>query len=65
MKHVDLGRVLVSAIGTIVCAVANAQAPATAVGVSGPVLVLQGRTELPGYTGDFDHFAVDLHLVRG
>ncbi|TLY81706.1 MAG: hypothetical protein E6K41_05860 [Gammaproteobacteria bacterium] len=24
------------------------------------VLALQGRTELPGYTGDFDHFAVDL-----
>ena len=23
-------------------------------------LVLRGRTELPGYSGDFDHFAVDL-----
>src|SRR5258708_27614219 len=23
-------------------------------------LVLKGRTELPGYSGDFDHFAVDL-----
>lgn len=27
---------------------------------SEPVLVLEGRTELPGYSGDFDHFAVDL-----
>jgi hypothetical protein len=28
------------------------------------VLVLQGRTELPGYTGDFDQFAVDLERNR-
>lgn len=28
--------------------------------VAAPVLVAAGRTELPGYSGDFDHFAVDL-----
>src|SRR5882762_6793772 len=28
------------------------------------VLVWQGRTELPGYSGDFDHFAVDLQGNR-
>src|SRR5256885_11640895 len=28
-------------------------------GAAGP-LRLAGRTELPGYTGDFDHFAYDL-----
>jgi DNA-binding beta-propeller fold protein YncE len=28
--------------------------------VSSAALVLQGRTELPGYSGDFDHFAVDV-----
>jgi len=32
---------------------ADASAPSAA-------LVLRGRTELPGYSGDFDHFAVDL-----
>jgi DNA-binding beta-propeller fold protein YncE len=29
-----------------------------------PVLVLSGRVELPGYHGDFDHFAVDLGTNR-
>src|SRR5277367_3408017 len=29
-----------------------------------PVLVLAGRVELPGYRGDFDHFAVDLGTNR-
>jgi hypothetical protein len=28
------------------------------------VLVAQGRTALPGYTGDFDHFAVDVQADR-
>lgn len=39
---------------------------ATAATAAGPppVLVLQGRTDLPGYTGDFDHFAVDLGSNR-
>ena len=27
---------------------------------SSPVLQVMGKTELPGYSGDFDHFAVDL-----
>ncbi len=27
---------------------------------SAPALILLGRTDLPGYSGDFDHFAVDL-----
>lgn len=33
---------------------------------SGPAAVLQpaGRTQLPGYSGDFDHFAVDLQGNR-
>ena len=36
--------------------------PAQAAGAaaSGTALVYRGRTELPGYSGDFDHFAVDL-----
>jgi DNA-binding beta-propeller fold protein YncE len=29
-----------------------------------PVLTLAGRAELPGYTGDFDHFEVDLKGSR-
>ncbi len=38
-----------------------AAAPAAA---DDTVLVLQGRTDLPGYSGDFDHFAVDLPANR-
>jgi hypothetical protein len=60
MKHVGLSRVLLGAISAITCAAAVAGTQAPAGGGPGPVLVLQGRTELPGYTGDFDHFAVDL-----
>jgi hypothetical protein len=60
MKHVGFSEVLLSAISAIAYATASAGAQATAAGGSGPVLVLQGRTELPGYSGDFDHFAVDL-----
>lgn len=53
MKCVVSACVLLSAVlgGT---AVANGATAADA------ALVLQGRTELPGYSGDFDHFAVDL-----
>jgi hypothetical protein len=40
-------------------ALAAAAAPAAGAGGGAP-LVLQGRTDLPGYSGDFDHFAVDL-----
>ena len=41
---------------------AQAQAAAPAATAAKPVesLRLAGRTELPGYTGDFDHFEVDL-----
>src|SRR5207244_203368 len=51
-------------LGTV-SAIAAAASPGTgfspASGArSDTVLVLQGRTELAGYTGDFDHFAVDL-----
>jgi DNA-binding beta-propeller fold protein YncE len=34
------------------------------VATAGAVLQPHGRTELPGYTGDFDHFAVDLEGRR-
>jgi DNA-binding beta-propeller fold protein YncE len=37
-----------------------AESPAGRGASADSVLVLQGRTELPGYDGDFDHFAVDL-----
>jgi hypothetical protein len=57
---VGLSRVLLGAISAITCAAASAGTQAPAGGGPGPVLVLQGRTELPGYSGDFDHFAVDL-----
>jgi hypothetical protein len=60
MKRVGLSRVLLSAISAIACGIVNAGAQMTAAGGSAPVLVQQGRTELPGYSGDFDHFAVDV-----
>jgi len=58
------GQGLAFVLGTV-SAIAAAASPSTGPPpVSGAradtVLVLQGRTELPGYTGDFDHFAVDL-----
>lgn len=34
--------------------------PAPTAGGTDAALVLEGRSELPGYSGDFDHFAVDL-----
>ena len=42
----------------------GAAPPAASGASSDSVLVLQGRTELPGYSGDFDHFAVDLQGNR-
>lgn len=60
MKRVGVFRVLWSAITAIACGIASAGAQMTAAGGSVPVLVQQGRTELPGYSGDFDHFAVDV-----
>jgi DNA-binding beta-propeller fold protein YncE len=41
-------------------AFAGAASPPATGASADAVLVLQGRTELPGYSGDFDHFAVDL-----
>lgn len=38
----------------------QASAPAVKMTTSEIPLRLSGRTELPGYTGDFDHFAVDV-----
>jgi hypothetical protein len=52
---------LLTALG--MSALAGAAAPAApAAGSAGgeAALVLEGRSELPGYSGDFDHFAVDL-----
>lgn len=47
----------VAAIGPISCATAqDKSAPSATV----PVLEAAGKTELPGYEGDFDHFEVDL-----
>lgn len=37
-----------------------AAASEAATKTAGPAYRLNGRTELPGYTGDFDHFAVDI-----
>lgn len=54
-----LVRLLLSAAGAIAGA-ASAGAAGPQPGAAGAVLVLEGRTELPGYSGDFDHFAVDL-----
>ncbi len=38
----------------------------TAVALAGPAepLKLEGRTDIPGYTGDFDHFAADIQTDR-
>src|ERR1700751_2391287 len=47
-----------------VCAAGAAAAGSASGARADTVLVLQGRTELPGYTGDFDHFAVDLEGRR-
>ncbi len=46
---------LAISLGAWVCAFAAAGFAAPAAPLS-----LQGRTELPGYTGDFDHFTADL-----
>lgn len=58
MKHVGLSGVLLSAISAIAYATASPGAQATAAGGSGPVLVLQGRTELPGCGGGIIWFDV-------
>ncbi len=45
---------------SIVFATAAACAVGASSGAAAEPLMLLGRTELPGYTGDFDHLAVDL-----
>lgn len=55
-----LPRLICAVLSLGLCAV-EAHA-ATRVATHGAVLHPHGRTELPGYTGDFDHFAFD---VRG
>jgi len=57
--------VATNAVAAIAMAPSTGAAPPAASGAgSDSVLVLQGRTELPGYSGDFDHFAVDLQGNR-
>lgn len=46
-------KVLAMTFMGVICGAAGAAAS------EAPVLVLQGRTELPDYSGDFDHFAAD------
>jgi hypothetical protein len=55
----SLSVALSGGIGPIAVA-ASATAPAATPAAADAALVLKGRTELPGYSGDFDHFAVDL-----
>jgi hypothetical protein len=57
--------VLLSLIaGSAIAGNITAPAPMAATAPTAPVLVLSGRVELPGYHGDFDHFAVDLQTNR-
>ena len=53
---------LLSAVVSCGAVAGNSTGAAPARGVAAPdsALVYRGRTELPGYSGDFDHFAVDL-----
>jgi DNA-binding beta-propeller fold protein YncE len=57
-RWLTTGAVFAAMIPTFAVAPAAA-ADGTAAGPS-PPLVLRGRTELPGYSGDFDHFSADL-----
>ena len=52
--------VLLSAVASCGAVASTGAAPAGAVTAPNSALVYRGRTELPGYSGDFDHFAVDL-----
>jgi WD40 repeat protein len=55
-----LGLLIALGTGASWSGMAAADPPAAGSAGSGAVLVLEGRTDLPGYSGDFDHFAVDL-----
>ena len=53
--------ILLNAVAAVAAAGSpGAGSPAASGASADSVLVLRGRTELPGYSGDFDHFAVDL-----
>ena len=62
MKHPVLAVTWLMALGIAALGgdAAAAGPPARANGGGGAVLLPEGRTELPGYSGDFDHFAADL-----
>ena len=56
-----LAFIFMSAVGAVTTAgSAVAGSPPASGARADTVLVPEGRTELPGYSGDFDHFAVDL-----
>ena len=63
MKRVGYMLLLLNAV-TAVALAGSPDPGATPAVHGGAVLVLQGRTDLPGYSGDFDHFAVDLQGNR-
>jgi len=57
--------ILLNAVAAVAAAGSpGAGSPAASGASADSVLVLRGRTELPGYSGDFDHFAVDLQGNR-
>jgi hypothetical protein len=64
VKCLGLGFILLSTVGVAAAGAPAAGLPPASGARADTVLVLQGRTELPGYTGDFDHFAVDLQGNR-
>jgi DNA-binding beta-propeller fold protein YncE len=47
-------------LGLMTSQALSADTPAVTMATAGASLRLHSRTELPGYTGDFDHFAVDV-----
>lgn len=52
------------AILAALLALASTAASAVAIAVAAPLLQLLGRTELPDYSGDFDHMAADIRGNR-
>lgn len=64
MKWATLVMLLPSIVGAAGATGAAAAASPASGARADTVLTLQGRTELPGYSGDFDHFAIDLQGNR-
>ena len=66
MKYLGLVPLVISAVATTALAAgpADVAAPAASNAAAERVLILEGRTELPGYSGDFDHLAADLQANR-